>query len=439
MRRQLPAFTLLAALATAATSDARAQTVRCDDRENRYCAEIARIAQRPDVVRAFRFIEQQNTRARQELITLTEIPAPPFGEERRGAAYAQMLREAGADSVWIDEVGNVIALRRGTGGGRVVAMAGHLDTVFPEETDVTVKVRGDTLFAPGIGDDTRGLVVVLHALRAMVEAGIRTQADQLFIGTVGEEGLGDLRGVKHLFRDGGPRIDAFIAIDGGSDNGITNGALGSKRYRVTFTGPGGHSWGAFGTANPIHALGRAIAMFDSAAARFTSEPGGRTSYNVGRLGGGTSVNSVPFEAWAEVDMRSVSQERLLAIDALFRATMERALEAQNALPRRGGPLRLDVEQVGDRPSGETSRGTPLLERAMAVTRWFGQEPSLATSSTDSNTPIARGIPALTIGRGGVGGETHAPGEWWLDRESWKAVQRALLVALAEGGLAEPTS
>jgi tripeptide aminopeptidase len=263
---------------------------------------------------------------------------------------------------------------------------------------------------------------------------VRSDADLLFVGTVGEEGLGDLRGVKHLFREGGPRIDAFIAVDGGSDAGITNEALGSRRYRVSFTGPGGHSWGAFGTGNPAHALGRAIMMFDTAAARFTASPGARTSYNVGRIGGGTSVNSVPFEAWAEVDMRSQGQDRLLAIDALFRATMARALEEQNALLRRGQPLELELELVGDRPSGVTAPGTPLLDRAMAVTLWFGHEPQLGSSSTDANTPISLGVPAITIGRGGVGGEAHAPGEWWIDRDSEKAVQRALLIMLAEAGL-----
>jgi tripeptide aminopeptidase len=423
---------------------AAAQIVRCDDRVNAYCTEIARIAQRPDVVRAMRFIEQQKEAALRELIMLTEIPAPPFAEERRAAAYAQLLRAAGADSVWLDSIGNVIALRRGTagtpadaaraGGNRTVAMAGHLDTVFPEGTDVTVRIRGDTLFAPGIGDDTRGLVVVLRVLRALVQHDIRAAADLLFIGTVGEEGLGDLRGVKHLFRDGGPRIDAFIAVDGGSDAGITNEALGSRRYRATFSGPGGHSWGAFGTANPIHALGRAILMFDTVAARYTASPGARTSYNVGRIGGGTSVNSVPFEAWAEVDMRSQSQERLLTIDSIFRATMQRALDEQNRVHTRGDALRLVLEQVGDRPSGVTEPGTPLLDRAMAVTLWFGLEPRLGSSSTDSNIPISLGIPAITIGRGGVGGETHSPGEWWIDRDSEKAVQRALLIMLAEAGL-----
>ncbi|MEX1181911.1 MAG: M20/M25/M40 family metallo-hydrolase [Gemmatimonadota bacterium] len=411
-----------------------APTVRCDDRTNAYCGEIARIAQRPDVVRAFSFIERQNPIARRELIALTEIPAPPFGEQARAAAFADLLRGAGADSVYIDEAGNVTAVRRGTMGGRVIVLAGHLDTVFPEGTDVTVRESGDTLFAPGIGDDTQGLIVVLHALRAMVEAGIRAESDVLFVGTVGEEGLGDLRGVKHLFREGGPQVGAFISVDGGSDAGITNEALGSRRYRVRFEGPGGHSWGAFGTGNPAHALGRAILMFDTVAARFVAEPGPRTSYSVGRIGGGTSVNSIPFEAWAEVDMRSQSQARLLALDSIFRASMQQAVAEQNRTVTTGVPIRLDVELVGDRPSGVTPPGTPLLERVIAVTRWFGDEPRLGSSSTDANTPIALGIPALTIGRGGIGGNSHAPDEWWLDVDSERAIKRALLIVLAEAGL-----
>ncbi|MGH7465287.1 MAG: M20/M25/M40 family metallo-hydrolase, partial [Longimicrobiales bacterium] len=327
----------------------------------------------------------------------------------------------------------VIAVRKGMGGTRSVALAGHLDTVFPEGTDVTVHERGDTLFAPGIGDDTRGLIVVLHALRALDHAQIRTDADLLFIGTVGEEGLGDLRGVKYLFRSDARRIDAFIAVDGGSDGGITNEALGSRRYRVTFMGPGGHSWGAFGTGNPVHALSRALFMFDTVAARFTAEPGPRTSYSAGRIGGGTSVNSIPFEAWAEVDMRSQSQVNLLGLDSIFRTTMQRALTEQNASIREGEPLTVSVDLVGDRPSGATAPGTPLLDRAVAVSLWSGVEPRLGSSSTDSNTPISLGVPAITIGRGGIGGETHAPGEWWLDRDSYRAVQRAVLILLAEAG------
>lgn len=420
-----------AACALLVAASAQAQN-RCEP-SNEYCAEIARLVDDAAVRQAVMHIDAIDEQGMRDLVTLTEIPAPPFGEEERGVAFAVMLRDAGADSVWTDEEGNVIALRRGTG-ERVVALAGHLDTVFPKETDVTVKQRGDTLYAPGIGDDTRGLVVMLQVLRALESANVATEANVLFIGTVGEEGLGDLRGVKHLFRDGGPRIDSFIAVDGGSESNITAQALGSRRYRVTFEGPGGHSWGAFGTGNPMHALGRAINLFDEAADAFTRS-GPRTSYNIGRMGGGTSVNSVPFEAWLEVDMRSESQHSLQQIDSIFLAAVQQALVEQNALVRRDDALTVDVQLVGDRPSGETAEDAPLLQRAIAVTRHFGDEPRIGRSSTDSNVPIARGIPAITIGRGGVGGNTHAPDEWWINRNGAEAIRRALIMLVAEAGLA----
>ncbi|HEX6940520.1 MAG TPA: M20/M25/M40 family metallo-hydrolase [Longimicrobiales bacterium] len=427
-------FAVLAASAPAAAAGRSAAWQECEGATRRYCEELERLAAEPAVRRALEHLEATDADAVRDLITLTEIPAPPFKEERRGKAYAEMLREAGADSVWIDEVGNVIALRKGRPGGRVLAISGHLDTVFPEGIDVTVKQRGDTLFAPGIGDDTRGLVVVLQTLRALEAAGIETEADVLFIGTVGEEGLGDLRGVKHLFGPKGPRIDAFISVDGSDDERIVNQALGSRRYRVTFRGPGGHSWGAFGTANPAHALGRAIRLFDEAADRFTAK-GARTSYNVGRIGGGTSVNSVPFEAWMEVDMRSESQARLMEIDSIFRAVVQTALEEQNELRRRGPALEVDVQLVGDRPSGETDPEAPLVLRAAAATYRFGGEPRLQRSSTDSNIPISKGIPAITIGGGGESFGSHSPGEWWMNRDGVRGIQRALLIVLAEAGLA----
>ncbi len=415
-----------------APSDATALQETCL-RSNPQCLEVTRIMERRDVQRAWEYIERTDERALDELIMLTEIPAPPFKEERRARRYAEMLREAGADSVWIDEVGNVVALRRGTKGGRTVAIAGHMDTVFPEGTDVTVRMRGDTLFAPGVGDDTRGLIVVLQVLRALEAAEIETEADLLFIGTVGEEGLGDLRGVKHLFRDDGPGIDAWIAVDGGGDDRIVHRALGSRRYRVTFRGPGGHSWGAFGLGNPAHALGRAIRIFDEAADTFTAD-GPRTSYNVGRIGGGTSINSIPAESWMEVDMRSVSQDRLTRMDSLFRAHMQRALEEQNAVRRAGPPLTVAVELVGDRPSGTVDPSTPLVRRAQAATRIFGAEPRLTISSTDSNVPISLGIPAITIGRGGEGGDNHSPDEWWRNVDGHRAIQRTLLVLVSEAGI-----
>ena len=430
VKRMLLAASLLLALAVPAA----AQTSVCNAAANRFCAEAAAITARLDVRTAMEWIDADNPRARADLIRLTGIAAPPFGEEARGRAFATMLREAGADSVWTDAVGNVLGLRRGSGGGRSLVLSGHLDTVFPDDTDVTVTVRGDTLFAPGVGDDTRGLIVVLTVLRALEEAGIETRDDVLFVGTVGEEGLGDLRGVKHLFREDGPRVDAFISVDGGGEGAITNGALGSRRYRITYEGPGGHSWGAFGLGNPHHALGRAILYFVEAADPYTRE-GPRTSYSVGVLSGGTSVNAIPFESSMEVDMRSVSPARLAGVDSLFQRAMRRALDEQNALRRQGPALTLEVKLVGDRPSGTLDPSTPLVQRAQSAARHLGFTPTLENGSTDSNIPIARGLPAVTIGRGGAGGGAHSPGEWWMNRRGDLAIKNALLILLAEAGVA----
>jgi acetylornithine deacetylase/succinyl-diaminopimelate desuccinylase-like protein len=395
--------------------------------------EVEVLTTRPDVMEVLRIVQALDARAQQDLIDLTQIPAPPFLEEERAKAFAALLEEAGADSVSLDEVGNVLAYRKGRTGARTVVLGAHLDTVFPEGTDVTVRIRGDTLYAPGVGDDTRGLIVVLTVLRALDEAGLTTEADLIFLGSVGEEGLGDLRGVKHFFREGGPSVDSFIEVDGGGMASIVSMGLGSIRYRVTFRGQGGHSWGAFGLVNPAHALGRAIQHFAAFADSLTrSAP--RTSFNVGRIGGGTSINSIPFEAWMEVDMRSESPESLLAIAEGFLEAMERASREENEFRRRGEPLQMDVERIGLRPSGETDPSTPLVQRAMAVTRYFGEEPRLTRSSTNSNIPISLGIPAITIGRGGSGGQNHSPGEWWVNEDGYKAIQRALLILLLEAGL-----
>ena len=402
--------------------------------DQQYDEEIRALLARPQMQAAFESIEELDSQSQEILIELTEIPAPPFMEAERGRRYAEMMREAGADSVHIDSVGNVIGLRRGTGGGRTVAMAGHMDTVFPEGTDVTVKFRGDTMYAPGIGDDVRALILLLTLLRAMNETGLRTESDLLFIGTVGEEGLGDLKGVKHLFRDDGPGIDSWIAVDGGSIGGIVRQGLGSHRYRVAFNGPGGHSWGAFGLGNPAHAMGRAIKIFDETAAEYVAE-GPRTSYNVGRIGGGTSINSIPFSVWMEVDMRSESPERLNGIDAVFQTAINQALNEENAGRRSGDLLTVDIDMIGDRPSGITPDDTPLLQRASATARYFGEEPRWGVSSTDSNIPISLGVPGITIGRGGRGGGGHSLNEWWLNENGHIAVQNALAIMVAEAGLA----
>ncbi len=403
-----------------------------------YATQLRGVLGDASIQRAFRVIEELEPRTHADLITLTQIPAPPFMEEERAKVYLQWLIEAGADSAFIDGEGNAVAVRKGRRGGRTIGFGGHLDTVFPEGTDVTVQQRGDTLFAPGIGDDTRGLIVVLTVLRAMEAAGVETEDDVWFVGVVGEEGLGDLRGMKYLFREGAHPLAAWIDVDGGGLDRIVNGALGSYRYRATFKGPGGHSWGAFGMANPAHALARAVTAFVTDADPITRQ-GPRTSYNVGTLGGGTSVNSIPFEAVMEVDMRSESPQSLDRIDGVFRAAMQRGLEEENAARRRGPPLELVLDQVGNRPSGTMPPETPLVQRALAASELVGGRATLETGSTDSNIPISRGIPAVTIGRGGLGGANHSPGEWWINRDGHLAIQRALLLLVAEAGLARSTT
>ena len=393
---------------------------------------MQRITTHPRVRRAVAFFDQTDAAAIRELIALTQIPAPPFKEAERAKRFAEMMRAAGADSVAIDEIGNVIAVRRGVRRTRRIGVAGHMDTVFPEGTDVRVRQRGDTLFAPGIGDNTRGLIAMLQAMRALVHAGIRADADIVFIGTVGEEGIGDLRGMKHIFRAGAPRMDALIAVDASSDEAITNGAIGSKRYRVTFNGPGGHSWSAFGAANPIHALSRAIRKFDDAAGRFTATAAA-TTYSVGRIGGGTSVNAIPAQAWAEVDLRSESPLRLASLDSIFHTSMVDALNEQNAVRTTGPELTLEARLIGDRPSGSTPANAPLVLRAMAATRALGLVPRLDESSTDANVPISRGIPAITIGRGGEEDRAHSTDEWWINTHGTRGLRRLLYVVLAEAG------
>ncbi len=400
-----------------------------------YIDEMTELADHPLIREAFDIILELEERTLEDHIKITEIPAPPFMEDERAAAFLDMIREAGVDEAYIDDEGNVIGIREGTKGDRVLVLSAHMDTVFPEGTDVTVRMSGDTLFAPGVGDDSRGMAIVLTVLRAMNKAGIETEGDVWFVGTVGEEGLGDLRGVKHLFREGGPQIDAFISVDGAGDSRIVNQGLGSVRYRTTFKGPGGHSWGAFGLGNPAHALAQAINMFDEKAGEFLAGDVPRTSYNVGRIGGGTSINSIPYESWMEVDMRSVCHDHLMEIESIYVEAMKKALEEQNSKRASGRPLEIDLDKIGDRPSGEIKPSTPLVQRAMAAAKQFGFEPRLARSSTDSNIPISLGIPAVTIGRGGAGGANHSLDEWWANIDGHIAIQRTLLVTVAEAGLA----
>jgi tripeptide aminopeptidase len=379
------------------------------------------------------FFEGDHDRFVRELITLTEIPAPPFKEHARAAAYLEMLRGLRLSDVEMDAEGNVMGIRRGTGNAanrQVLAVLAHLDTVFPEGTDVKVKRDGTKLMAPGVGDDTRGLALILSIIRAMDAARFQTPKDILFVGNVGEEGEGDLRGVKYLLQKGKykDRITSFMSIDGDAQGRIVNGALGSKRYRVTFKGPGGHSYGAFGLVSPAFAMGNAIAKFSRVAV--PAKP--KTTFNVGVVGGGTSVNSIPTEMFMDVDMRSESPGELNELVTTFQAIIREAVDEENRTRSTAqGKVGADVKLIGDRPSGETAISSSLVQSTTAAVKAFGLTPSYGISSTDSNIPISLGIPAITIGQG-HSARSHALDEWVVieQQSSVRAAQVALTIILA---------
>ncbi len=400
-----------------------------------YQTQIEKLRSNEKVQIALNYVETIVARSQKDLIELTEIPAPPFQEQQRATRFAELLKEAGLTEVTVDEVGNVIGRRPGANSERVIAYSAHLDTVFPAGTDVTVKYKDKKMYAPGIGDNTSGLVQVLGVLRGLQHAEISTKAEVLFIGNVGEEGLGDLRGVKHLFRDDAKKIDTLIAVDGGPAERIVFGGIGSHRYRVIFRGPGGHSWGAFGLANPHHALGRAIEKFVKVAPSVTST-GEKTSYNIGRIGGGTSINSIPFESWMEVDIRSGDQSKLDEIDTAFRASVDQALLEENDARLRGPEVTVRVERVGTRPAAKGNPELAVVQRAMAAVQSFSLSPELRLSSTDANLPLSLGIPAITMSRGGRGGNAHSPDEWWQNIDAHVAIQIGILTLIAEAGLAD---
>jgi tripeptide aminopeptidase len=389
-------------------------------------ASVESLMQESSMKSALQAVERQEAQVVADQIRLCEVPAPPFKEQRRAEVYKQAFEKLGLSSVRIDAVGNVVGVRPGAAPRPNVVISAHLDTVFPEGTNVKTSRTGSVIKGPGIGDDCRGLAVLLGILRAMNDHGIKTPGTVTFVGTVGEEGLGDLRGVKHLFdKELKGQVDAFISIDG-TGHSITHTAVGSRRYRVTFKGPGGHSYGAFGIANPVHALGRAIEGISD----FKVPDTPKTTFNVGRIGGGTSVNSIAFEAWMEVDMRSVDAEALKAIDGQFQRAVDAALEAENARWNGKGRLQVEKQVVGDRPAGAIPEAAPIVQAAVAATRALGLPISLEAGSTDANYPISLGIPAVTIDGGGQGKGSHSLEESFDATDSWKGTARALLFVVA---------
>ena len=389
-------------------------------------ASVDAIASDAAVQRALAYIRDNESFTLDEQVRLCEIPAPPFKERTRADAFRKAFEAQGLKNVRIDAVGNVIGERPGRGLRPNVVLSAHLDTVFPEGTVVKTTRSGTMIKGPGISDDCRGLAVLLGVLKALNASKVQTEGTITFVGTVGEEGLGDLRGVKHLFdRELKGRIDRFLSIDG-AGHGITYAAVGSRRYRITFKGPGGHSYGAFGLTNPIHALGRAIARI--AEFQVPSDP--KTTFNVGRIGGGTSVNSIPFEAWMEVDMRSVDAGALSSLDAKFHQALDAALADEQKRWGNRGALSMDRSLVGNRPAGRLPQSAPIVEAAVAASRSVGFPVSVEEGSTDANYPISLGIPAVTLDGGGSGQGSHSLEESFDSTDSWKGTARALLLAVA---------
>lgn len=389
--------------------------------------DFSKLLQDPAVRAALDAAKANEPSIIEDQIRLSEIPAPAFKEETRAAAVLKIFEGLALKNVRMDKAGNVIGERPGLAAHPNLVFSAHLDTVFPEGTDVKVKREGTILKGPGICDDARGLAVIISVAKALNQAKIQTQGTITFVADVGEEGLGDLRGIKQLFNDTlKGQIDRFVSVDE-TGFGIYNIGVGSYRYRITFKGPGGHSYNAFGLENPIHALGRAIGII----ADFQVPANPKTTFNVGRIGGGTSINSIASESWMEMDMRSSSVDALKTIDARFLKAVDQALTEENVRwGKSGGALIVEKLKIGDRPAGSMPENSGIVQTAISVTKALGATPKLQEGSSDANVPMALQIPAIMIGGGGKGEGAHSPTESFDTADSWLGTQRAVLLAIA---------
>jgi acetylornithine deacetylase/succinyl-diaminopimelate desuccinylase-like protein len=367
---------------------------------------------------------------------LVAIPGSPFGEQARSEWMAARFAEAGLSRVETDEAGNVYgwllaASLPPESTGPVVVLSAHLDTVFPAGTLLKPVVDGDSLVAPGACDNAAGVVGMLAIAHALIQSQVELPAPLLFLGNVGEEGEGDLRGVRHLYSQSAlaGRIVAHLVLDGADANSAVTQALGSRRFRVTITGPGGHSFTDAGTPNPIAALASALAVV--AETPLPDEP--RTTLNLGTIQGGTSVNAIPESAQAAIDFRSTSPDELLRLEAALHRAVEDAVEHCNARAKfvaAAGLLAFKIDKIGDRPAAKLPTDSPLLETLSAVDRHLSLRTDLRLGSTDANIPLSRGIPALSMGAGGEGGGAHTLGEWYSAKDRELGLKRVLLLALA---------
>lgn len=376
------------------------------------------------------FIKTNNENTLKDQIELTEIPAPTFDEVARGIEFRSRLEKLGLEDIQTDEAGNVFGVRRGNESGPTLVVCAHLDTVFPEGTDVTAKFKDGKVYAPGISDDGRGLTVVLTLLKALNDQNIQTEGDILFGATVGEEGLGDLNGVKALFKNRGHEIDGFISIEPGSPSRIIYAGTGSKRFNVTFTGPGGHSFGDFGLPSAIHALGRAIAKISQVET--PTEP--KTTFNVGTVAGGTTVNTIAAKANMVIDLRSTCADELNRLEEEVVALIHESVKEENERWE-SSEISVELVQVGDRPAGSQPSDAVIIQAALAATKSIGFEPALSSpSSTDSNVPISLGVPAVTLGGGGEFGGVHTLGEFFNPTDAYYGPQQIMLTVLGLVGV-----
>jgi acetylornithine deacetylase/succinyl-diaminopimelate desuccinylase-like protein len=387
---------------------------------------VSLLTQEPAVIAALAAVKASEAQTIETQIRLTEIPAPTFKEAARAAEMKRLFQQVGLRNVRSDKTGNVLGDRPGAAPHPHVVVAAHLDTVFPEGTNVKVTRDGAILRAPGIADDSRGLALLVAIAQALNEAKVQTPGSITFVADVAEEGLGDLRGVKALFDETlKGAVDRFVTIDA-NGMGVAYSFVGSLRYRVTVKGAGGHSFADFGAPSPVGVLGRAIEKIQGLQPPADSQ----TTFNVGRIGGGTSVNSIPAEAWMELDLRSTSRSALASLDGQIQKALDAAMAAEQSRWRRPGELTLTKALVGNRPVASVPAKSRVVELAMAATRAVGARPEVNISSSDANYPASLGIPSVHIGAGGHGSGIHSTEESFDTTDSWRGTQRALLLTIA---------
>ena len=395
-------------------------------------ADVSRLTANSQVRAALEWFAAHHAWIDDEQARLTEIPAPTFQEAERAAAVKVLLSAVGLE-VSTDKTGNVTGLLRGSSDKEVVILSAHLDTVFPADTDVKVHREMSRMTAPGISDNGAGLAALVAVARAIHEARIQPQRSILFVADVGEEGEGNLRGMRAVVDAYRERLKAVIVLDGSSTDHVTVKALASRRVEVVINGPGGHSWSDFGIPNPINALIRGSVRFIST--RVPSTP--RTTFNIGQISGGTSVNSVPHDASLKVDLRSENEDELLRLESALRECVAAGVrdEMEASRDRSKGKLEWKLNVLGSRPGGELASGSPLLEALRSADEFVGNESRQERASTDANIPLSVGIDAIAIGAGGNGGGAHSLQEWYESEGRETGLRRVLLTLLGSSGVA----